>query len=68
MGTLGVLNDLWAGNNSIRMKERTARIVTVADIASIFFLACLGIFGAPFRLPNIRKFYECLVQVMKSII
>ncbi|XP_044738933.1 gustatory receptor for sugar taste 43a-like [Chrysoperla carnea] len=63
LGTLGVLNDLWAGNNSIRMKERTARIVTVADIASIFFLACLGIFGAPFRLPNIRKFYESLVQI-----
>ncbi|XP_044738938.1 gustatory receptor for sugar taste 43a-like [Chrysoperla carnea] len=58
----GILSDIWAGNKSIRMKERTDRIVTCADLSSILFLACLGIYGAPFRLPNIRKFYNNLLQ------
>lgn len=63
MGIWGVMTDYYAGDASIRMKDPTGRIVTVADIMFVFFITLLGIYGAPFRIPTAGKYYGILYEV-----
>lgn len=63
MGIWGGINDYCAGDASLRMKDSTVRIVTIGDISVVYFIALLGVYGAPFRIPTAGKYYEILYEV-----